>query len=441
MIITSNIAGIIADDLTGANDTALQFHLEGANTQILLCNEIEPLNVKNTQTWAISTETRNVDPEIAYTKVMEAAKMLVDKLNPDYFYKKIDSTIRGNIAVEVFAMLAVLEWDAAVVCPAFPAESRVTVGGYHLLKGVPIERTEMARDPHNPICESHVPTLLKSQILPEYQDLVGTIELKTIMKGAGPILKRINELIAEGKKIIVADAVSTVDIEQIALAINKTDYNILPVGTAAFAHALADLWFADLDTQHIAKTFPNLPKFIVSGSATQITANQIDKLEQSDEFDNSLFISLDLKTVLEGVSDELVNRVVTNLGNDNIVVVHTSHLISNFDGFSDDSLDAELTKSGLACKITDFLAELTRRVVSQKELILITLGGETSYKCCNAIGADQLQLIDEVAPAIALSMDHNAQWIVTKSGNLGGVNTLIDILKYFESHGGNSSNV
>lgn len=252
----------------------------------------------------------------------------------------------------------------------------------------------------------------------------------------GPILKRINELIKEGKKLIIADAVSTVDIEQIALAINKSDYNILPSGTAAFANALADLWFADLDTQHITKTFPVLPKFIVSGSATQITANQIEKLEKSDEFDNALFISLDLQTVLNGVTDDHVNRVVSNLGTKNIIVVHTSHLISNFDGFSDDSLDAELTKSSLACRITDFLAELTQKVVAQKDLILITLGGETSYKCCNAIGADQLQLIDEVAPAIALCMDHNAQWIVTKSGNLGGPNTLIEILNYFENHGG-----
>ena len=36
MIINSNIVGIIADDLTGANDSALQFYLKGANTQILL---------------------------------------------------------------------------------------------------------------------------------------------------------------------------------------------------------------------------------------------------------------------------------------------------------------------------------------------------------------------------------------------------------------------
>ncbi len=436
MIINSDVVGIIADDLTGANDTALQFHLKGANTQILLSDEIEPLNIKNTQTWAISTESRNVEPVVAYEKVLKTTKMFVDKINPDYFYKKIDSTLRGNIAVEVLGILSVLDYDAAIVVPAFPAETRTTVGGYHLMKGVPIERTEMARDPYSPIFESHVPTLLKSQVLSEYQDLIGSLELKTIMKGAGPILQKINELVREGKKLIVADAVSTVDIEQIALAIRKSENKILPAGTAAFAQALGEFWLADLDSEHIIKTFPRLPKFIVSGSATQITANQIEKLENSDEFEDVLVISLDLKTVLDGVKDEFVNRIISNLRFDNTVVVHTSKLIKEFDGFSEDSLNAELTKANLANVITDFLAELTKRVLAEKEAILITLGGETSYKCCSAIGAYQLQLIDEVAPAIALTLDHNAQWIVTKSGNLGNVNTLIDILKYFETHGG-----
>ena len=436
MIINSNIVGLIADDLTGANDTALQFHLKGANTQILLSDEIEPLNIKGTQTWAISTESRNVDPEIAYEKVVRAAKMLQEKINPDFVYKKIDSTVRGNIAVEVLGLMDAMGYDAAIVVPAFPAEIRTTVGGYHLLKGIPIERTEMARDPHSPIFESHLPTLLKSQILPQYQDLISQIELKTVMKGAGPILQKINELVNAGKKLIVADAVSTVDIEQIALAIKKSENKILPSGTAAFAQALSEFWLADLDSQHIMKTFPRLPKFIVSGSATQITANQIDKLEKSDEFEDILSIKLDLKTVLQGVNDELVNRIVSNLRFDNTVVVHTSNLIKEFDGFSDDSLNAELTKANLANVITDFLAELTKRVIKEKETILITLGGETSYKCCNAIDACQLQLVDEVAPAIALCLDHNAQWIVTKSGNLGNANTLVDILKYLDTHGG-----
>ena len=433
MIINSNIIGIIADDLTGANDTALQFHNNGANTQILLSEKIEPFNVKGTQTWAISTESRNIESDLAFDKVVKTTQMFIDKINPDFLYKKIDSTIRGNIAVEVLAILSVSDYIASIIVPAFPSEMRTTVGGYHMLKGIPIERTEMAIDPHSPICESHVPTLLKSQLADEYKDLVGQIELKTVMKGAGPILKKINELVSEGKKLIVSDAVSTVDIEQIALAIKKSDSKLLPVGTASFAQALSSFWLSEAENEHITNVIPNLPKFIVSGSATQITANQIEKLENSDE--DILSISFDLKTVLEGVKDELVDRIVSNLEHNTNVMVHTSKLIKDFDGFSDDSLNAELTKSNLADVITDFLAELTKRVLEKKDAILITLGGETSYKCCKAIDAYQLQLVDEVAPAIALSLDHKAQWIVTKSGNLGGSNTLIDILKYFDSHG------
>lgn len=434
MIINSNVVGIVADDLTGANDTALQFHLKGANTQILLDEDSAPINLKTTQTWAISTETRNIEPDEAFEKTKSAANFIKEQINPDYYYKKIDSTVRGHIAVEVLAMIVALGFDAAVIVPAFPLEGRVTVGGYHLMRGVPIERTEMARDPHSPIFESHLPTLLKSQLSDENKDLVASVELKTVMKGAGPILMQLKELISAGKKIIVMDAVSTVDIEQIVLAIGKSEYNILPAGTAATAQVLSDLWLPDLNPQHFAKTFPELPKLVISGSATQITSNQISRLEESDDFENVLVIHLDMKTVLAGVSEELVERVVTNLGSNNIVVVHTSDLIRDFDGFSEDSLNAELTKSGMANRVTDFLAELTKQVVARKDVILITLGGETSYKCCEAIGANQLQLIDEVAPAIALSMDHNARWIVTKSGNLGGVNTLVDILKYFENH-------
>ena len=434
MIINSNVVGIVADDLTGANDTALQFHLKGANTQILLDEDSAPINLKTTQTWAISTETRNIEPDEAFEKTKSAANFIKEQINPDYYYKKIDSTVRGHIAVEVLAMIVALGFDAAVIVPAFPLEGRVTVGGYHLMRGVPIERTEMARDPHSPIFESHLPTLLKSQLSDENKELVASVELKTVMKGAGPILMQLKELISAGKKIIVMDAVSTVDIEQIVLAIGKSEYNILPAGTAATAQVLSDLWLPDLNPQHFAKTFPELPKLVISGSATQITSNQISRLEESDDFENVLVIHLDMKTVLAGVSEELAERVVTNLGSNNVVVVHTSDLIRDFDGFSEDSLNAELTKSGMANRVTDFLAELTKQVVARKDVILITLGGETSYKCCEAIGANQLQLIDEVAPAIALSMDHNARWIVTKSGNLGGVNTLVDILKYFEKH-------
>ena len=114
--------------------------------------------------------------------------------------------------------------------------------------------------------------------------------------------------------------------------------------------------------------------------------------------------------------------------------MHTSHLITNFDGFSDDSFNAELTKSKLTGMITDYLAELTQNVLEQINVILITLGGETSYKCCKAVGSNELKLVDEVVPAISLCRDTSGRWIVTKSGNLGNTKTLIDILNYFGCH-------
>ncbi len=438
MIINSNTIGIIADDLTGANDTALQFMLNNVDTNILLNTDQEPEKANTSQAWAIATESRNIAPEFAFEKVKLATQYLVEKVNPDYFYKKIDSTVRGNISVEVLSMLEVLGWDAAIIMPAFPQENRITVGGYHLLKGIPIERTEMARDPHSPIYESHLPTLLQSQLGENLKNLVGSIELKTILDGAGPILQTMNKLIENGVKLIVADSVSITDLEQIVLAMQKSNYKILPVGNSAAGRVLSNEWFprAEKSVEVLPIKIPKLPKFIVSGSATQITSSQIDKYEQSADYEeNTLVIELGMDNILAGVKDELVNRIVTNLTGENVVMVHTSKLLNNFDGFSDDTMKADLSKSGLAGAVTDFLAELTGRVLEKTKAVLITLGGETSYKCCNAINANQLKLLDEVLPAIALSKNIKSdQFIVTKSGNLGGVNTLIEIINYFKKH-------
>lgn len=433
-MIFSDIAGIIADDLTGANDTALQFHQRGANTKILLDSDCTPKVKAGTEVWALSSESRNVPSEEALARLEKAVKTFQENFTFDYYYKKIDSTLRGHIALETLRMVELLEYDAAIVIPAFPQEGRITVGGYHLAKGVPIGRTEIAIDPHSPITESHVPTLLRSQLKEADAELVGTIDLRTVMMGAGPVLMRINELIKAGKKLIVADATSITDIEQIALAINKSEKKILPTGTAATAQVISKYWLAGIEKEDVNLSVGTLPRLIVSGTATQITANQIIKLEQSDDFENINFIPLETKDILDEVKDELVERIITNLKSGVTVCVHTSNLIANFDGFSEDSFNAELTKEKLAGMITDYLAELTKAVTDRIEVILITLGGETSYKCCKAINSNELKLVDEAAPAISICSDINRKWIITKSGNLGNSNTLIEILNYLAHH-------
>ena len=117
-------------------------------------------------------------------------------------------------------------------------------------------------------------------------------------------MQKLNELIACGKKLIVADAMSTTDIEQVVLAMEKSSYNILPCGSAGCAQVLGNVWLPDQEMHNITTSIPKMPKLFVSGSATQITASQIQKLDDSDDFENTYFISLKLEDILAGVSDE-----------------------------------------------------------------------------------------------------------------------------------------
>lgn len=434
-MLISNSIGIVADDLTGANDTALQFFMKGSNTEIIL--DINSLNENhlNVETWAICNETRNIEPEAAGKIVYETTNVLKEKFGIEYFYKKIDSTLRGNVAVEILAMLEATGYDAAIVAPAYVQEGRITIGGYQLLKGIPIERTDAARDPKAPIYESYIPDILKRDLSEAAFELVGSIEMKTVAKGAGPIALKLNELISGGKKLIVMDAVSTVDFEQIVLAMQKSTYNILPAGSAGLAHALGAVWLNEIK-QPVQKRVPCLPKLVLSGSKTSLTALQIEKLRLNDDIENTYFIPLHLDDILGEVDDAFADRIASNLVKDYVVVVHVSDLRDELETEEAKNrlIDEGITKEELATRITNYLAKLANKVKQRSEFILITIGGETSYRCSKAINCEYLQVVDAILPSIPLCMDSNAQLIVTKSGNFGTSSTLIDIIKYFEHH-------
>ena len=428
--------GIVADDLTGANDTALQFFIKGSNTEIIFDTDENIQNHPNIGTFALTTESRNIDAKEAAQKVWEGAKKLKDNLSVEYFYKKIDSTIRGNIAVETLAMLDAIGYDAAVIAPAFIREGRITIGGYQLLKGVPIERTDAARDSYAPIYDSYIPDILKKQVNESFYDSIATIQLNVIAKGAGPITTKLNELVSGGKKLIVADAVSAIDLEQVVLAITKSQYNILPVGSAGLANALGNVWLPLNNSEPVQKIIPKLPKLILSGSKNSMTTAQINKLLLDDDINNVYSIDLKLQDILSNDSDAMAERIIHNFGKDNIVIAHVSKIQDETqeEKGKEKLIDEGITKEMLASMITDYLANIAQKVKKMSECILITIGGETSYKCTNAVNCEYLQVVDSILPAISLCMDSNAGFIVTKSGNMGSITALVDIVNYFKNH-------
>lgn len=427
-----NSAIIIADDLTGANDTALQFFSKGCKTKVIIDYNSSLLEDDSVNVFAISTESRNVSKEKAVENLLEISEKLKESLNIDNYYKKIDSTLRGNAGVEILTLLETLGKDCAIVAPAYIEEGRTTIGGYQLLGGIVIERTQCALDPKAPIYESFIPSILTKDLNPQYEELIDLIGLNVVTKGAGPLTQKINELIQNGKKIIIVDAMSTVDLEQIALAISKVSYDILPCGSAGLANAINEI---NNDTplfmKHVDKV-PSLPRLIVSGSATQLTLNQIQKLKE--EKPEIKFIDLTIKNIIDGVTCELIDEITQSLNKGTDVVIHSSLLSNELkdEQLSSLLIDEAIAKVDFPSRITDFLSELLFEINIISNAILIMIGGETSYKCATKIKSSYLEIIDTIQSAIPLCMDANAKIIVTKSGNFGNQNTLVEIINYFD---------
>ncbi|WP_027583935.1 four-carbon acid sugar kinase family protein [Bradyrhizobium sp. Ai1a-2] len=120
---------LLADDLTGALDTAAEF-----------VSALGPLDVAwhagaladRHGSFAIDSGTRELGAEQAFAIARELAPLL---RGAGIAYKKIDSLMRGPWAAELNACLRSGFWDACIVAPAFPHQGRCTRAGRQFAKG------------------------------------------------------------------------------------------------------------------------------------------------------------------------------------------------------------------------------------------------------------------------------------------------------------------
>ncbi len=427
--------GIIADDLTGACDTALQFHLEGGNTRILL-DTTAVTQAARTQTWLVNTDSRHLDSLDAATSARKSVRFLHQQIKLERFYKKIDSTLRGHIAQESLAILDELHWQAAIIAPAYPDQGRRTVGGYQIIRGVPVGQTETALDPLFPVRQSHLPTLMAQTAGDE--NLVGYIPLSKVMDGAGPILMAIQEQIQQSRKLIVVDACTDTDLEQLSLAINKlpSDMNVLPCGSAGLAKALSRKWVLHRDktVNRPSVVIEKNPVLLVMGTASQTTRRQVEMLIQNfhdflpdQELEMIVFNPAQVLG-LDPVEHE-VERIVQALHQNKNVLISTSYFEDSLTKTLIMAEEQNLSPNEASAKATDLLAEMTAEILSRASAKLLLSGGETANAVCKAIGTRTLQIIEQVEQSIPLMIDEHARWIITKSGGFGDDMSLLNIFK------------
>jgi uncharacterized protein YgbK (DUF1537 family) len=139
--------GLIADDLSGACDSAVAFTIHGFSACVVLADAELP--GVTCELIGYSTETRDVEEQDATAKVA-AACQLFRQCGVPVLFKKIDSTLRGPWAAELATMMQTLGVQKAILNPAFPEQGRVVASGEVFVVGSGGDRRLVAGIPNLP---------------------------------------------------------------------------------------------------------------------------------------------------------------------------------------------------------------------------------------------------------------------------------------------------
>ncbi len=415
------IYGLIADDLTGAMDAGMQMLHAGKRVKVALNPTNLDLLAKETDFIVVNTQSRNISPDSAYNQVSAALNELA-ALGCNQIYKKIDSTLRGNLGAELAAILASNRYDSILVAPALPYNLRTTKNGIHYVDGIELAETELAKDPFSPLTDSAIADLIAAQTSAR----VGLVELATVKQGSVSIEMKILELVTAGFEIIVVDAVTEKDLEQIAVAAKLATSKLMLCGSAGLCRYLNQVSELDQVVKESGMPTSEGPILIVSGSPASMSKAQIKQLV--DENSQVELISYTLNESPQVIVTEVLNHlkqgrhvVVDAAGESKVAIFEQAGSKAKLDANSD--------------LILDFVASLTEQVAETLSLgALVLVGGDTAVAVTDRLGAQGIKILAEIEPYIPLGELVGGAFaglpVVTKAGGFGNIQSLIAILRY-----------
>src|SRR5215207_8244979 len=141
---------ILADDLTGAADCAIALGRGRGLAAVVIWGDIRNARSRQEPILAYDTASRSLSAGAAAARHRDV--LASQPGSGRLFFKKIDSTLRGQPAAEIAATLECLgsQSDPAfgVLAAAFPATGRTTSGGRILVNGRTLEETGLWQRDH-----------------------------------------------------------------------------------------------------------------------------------------------------------------------------------------------------------------------------------------------------------------------------------------------------
>lgn len=423
---------IIADDLTGAADTGVQFGPYTNNTILISYDKLLSGSLKDfglpIQALAVYTNSRSLKTGLAKERLSRVARK-VFALRPKRVYKKIDSCLRGNVGAEVDAITDEMGYDLSFIAPALPEMGRTTLHDIHLVEGVPLDQTEISRDPVNPVSESRLSRAVSSGS--HYE--VGHVDFRFVDGSEEGLTAEIDRLVHCGAKHLVFDAINQIHLNKIAHLGLVWPKKVLLVGSAGLAKSLGRSFSKrPVIREYDRMALPEGNHLLVCGTASERTNMQISVLTETYPYE-VIFLRPDLLAD-PGRREELLMYVplAHSILSKKSLVIRIGHAETQKIQMT------VITKPWPPEQIVKGLGLFVSMVLIRvKPASLFLTGGDTATEVLESIGIKALRLFGEIAPGMVYGMvkGETAEGlsIVTKAGAFGNDRTLIALHEYWEN--------
>lgn len=399
---------VVADDLTGANDTSVTFARAGFATVLALSPDTLPEALQaEAEVFAVSTDCRPLPEQAAAATAAVIAAAHTRGLAR--LYLKIDSTMRGSVAAQIAGALTA--WRAvhsdarAVVCPAYPAMGRTIENGRLLVNGVPVNDTPSGRDAICPVPTADMAALLPGALVMPCQD-------------APALADTIRQSEAD---VIVIDAQTDDDLRHIAEAIALLGHGAIPVGSAGLANAVVATLPA-ATAQATADPLPlNAPALLLVTSIHDTSQQQVDAYIGSVAgADAIVFSPHPAQLLAPGSLPALTAQLQALLvSGDGTVIIRANPT----------RIASGAAAEALAKTFAQQLAALGKHSLEKRRFgALVLFGGDGSAALLHALGVTALRVLRPIAEGVPLATVRGGAYdglvVITKSGGFGAPDLL-----------------
>ncbi len=368
---------LIADDLTGALDSAVPFTARVPGLPVLLARDSGGIELAAHASAAISIGSRDLDPRAAAGRATAAAPFLK---TADIAFLKMDSLLRGNWPVELARLSAECPERTCLFAPAFPAERRITEEGRQVAPGPDGRMAPLARVPLDALAAAG-------------------LRARVVAVGAMPH--------PDPGGALICDARRNEDLKAIVAWARAMNEPMLWCGSAGLAHALS----GEAAPPIALKAARPL---VVAGSQHPLTLAQIAAVPREAA----------LRVAIGADAAESAARIARDIAK--------APCIATVD------LPPGRAASDAAAVVAQRLAAVLPRLGPPTRLVVI--GGETLLAVCGAIGAEALYLEGEWREGVPCSRVSGGMWdgvpLISRSGAFGRRDFLNELFGAAADHAG-----